>query len=232
MNQGIQIAIDGPVAAGKSTVARRLAERTGFIYVDTGAMYRAITLLALRHHLSFTDEAGLTQLVNQTQIDVRKPTEGEMDGRLSTVTIDGEDISWAIRTPEIAQHVATVAALKGVREALVKKQQQIAVNKNVVMEGRDITYVVLPDADLKIFLTGREEIRSERYYQKMINEGKQITKDQATKSLQDRDLLDKNREVSPLKILPGVWVLDTTTMTIDQVVDEIQNRITHISRKV
>lgn len=225
MNEYFQIAIDGPVASGKSSVARELSRRARFVYVDTGAMYRAVTLFALRSGVSVLDKERLVGLVRSLDIDVRMPEGEENDGRLSTVMVGDEDVSWEIRNPEVSSVVAKVASLPRVREVLVPKQRKIALEHDVVMEGRDITYVVLPDADLKIFLTAREDVRIERYYKMMAKESGGLTEEEAAELLKKRDELDTTREASPLRIVAGAWVLDTSDLTVSQVVDTIIEKV-------
>ncbi len=220
-----QIAIDGPVAAGKSTVARILAKTLNFTYVDTGAMYRAITLLSLRRGVRVDDENEVVRLLRKTEIDVRSPNEKENDGRLSTVLLNGEDVSWEIRNEEVSAVVAKVASLPKVREVLVEKQREIASNRDVVMEGRDITYVVLPEADLKIFLTAKQEVRVKRYFLKMKQTEPNLSLERAKELLVKRDELDRTRKTSPLKIVDGAWVVDTSELTIDQVVEKIADKV-------
>lgn len=227
-NIGFHIAIDGPVAAGKSTVSRRLAEKLGFLYIDTGAMYRAVTLAAQQQHLDINDEASLKELISQINLQVRLPTNDEQDGRQSTVLLDGTDVSWDIRKGAVNRDVATVAALPKVREALVPVQQRIAAGQNVVMEGRDITYVVLPKAQLKIYLDATMDVRVWRYQQARSSSEHTITQQEAKTWLQERDDTDKHRSASPLKIVPGVWVLDSTNLTIEQVVDQIADRANNL----
>ncbi len=225
MRTSFQIAIDGPVAAGKSTVARELAKKLNFVYVDTGAMYRAITLLVLEKGVAINNESAIVDLLKKTKIDVRSPRGEEVDGRLSTVLLNGKDVSWEIREPRVGAEVAKVASLPKVREVLVEKQRKIAAERKVVMEGRDITYVVLPQADLKIFLTAREEVRIERYFLKMKASNPDLTKEQARELLLQRDKLDKTRKTSPLKIVEGAWVLDTSDLSIPEVVDKIVEKV-------
>ncbi len=225
MRTSFQIAIDGPVAAGKSTVARELAKKLNFVYVDTGAMYRAITLLVLEKGVAINNESAIVDLLKKTKIDVRSPRGEEVDGRLSTVLLNGKDVSWEIREPRVGAEVAKVASLPKVREVLVEKQRKIAAERKVVMEGRDITYVVLPQADLKIFLTAREEVRIERYFLKMKASNPDLTKEQARELLLQRDKLDKTRKTSPLKIVEGTWVLDTSDLSIPEVVDKIVEKV-------
>lgn len=224
VNKPFQIAIDGPVAAGKSTAAQRLAVSLGFVYVDTGAMYRAVTLIAIERDISLDDEPGLIRLVDMIEIDVRPPNESELDGRTSTVLVDGRDVSWEIREEQVSRMVARVAAMPRVRDALVPKQQKIANQRNVVMEGRDITYVVLPNAQLKIFLDADEEVRAQRYYHKMRGQGARITREEAQRSLRERDELDRNREASPLRLVEGVWHFDSSDLSVDEVVEKIASR--------
>ncbi len=218
------IAIDGPVAAGKGTVARLVAERLGLLYVDTGAMYRMTALLALRNHIDFGDEAKIVELLSHTKMEMRNPTDEEKDGRLTTVLLDGEDVSWEIRTKEVSAASSKVAALQKVREYLVKKQQEIAVGKDVIMEGRDITYKVLPKANLKIYLTASTQTRAKRRHFEMQTRGQDITLEEVYKDLIERDQRDMERATDPLKIVDGAWVLDTSEMTIDQVIDTIAKK--------
>jgi cytidylate kinase len=215
------IALDGPVAAGKGTVARLVAQRLKFLYVDTGAMYRTTALLALNNNTDAADEDKVVALLNNCKMEMRNPTLEEQDGRLTTVLLNGEDVSWKIRTEEVGQNSSKVAALKKVRENLVHKQQQIAEGQNVIMEGRDITYKVLPDAQIKIFLTASDETRAKRRYLELQMRGKDITFEQVYNDLLERDKRDMERAVDPLQIVEGSWVLDTTQLTIEEVVELI-----------
>jgi cytidylate kinase len=232
LKQGFQIAIDGPVAAGKSTVARQVAERLGFVYVDTGAIYRALTLAAQRRGIAVNDEVTMTTLAHEVEIDVRLPNQDEQDGRQSTVTLDGEDVSWQIRKGKVNRDVAIVAALPQVRGVLVPLQQRIARGKDVVMEGRDITYVVLPDADIRIFLDAAEDVRVERYFHGRRAQEKGWSREEVRAWLQERDETDRNRHASPLKQVPGVWVLDTSGMTLEEVVSMIVRRVEELRGEV
>lgn len=225
MNNEFKIAIDGPVAAGKSTVARKVAEWLGFVYVDTGAIYRALTLAAIRQSVSMEDEEALAQLAKEVDIDVRLPNDHEQDGRQSTVMLNEEDVSWQIRGGDVTKHVPNVASYPKVRQILVGLQQKISKGKNVVMEGRDITYVVLPDANLKIFLDAGEDERIERYYLGRRAKEKGWTKEQVRDWLKERDDKDKSREASPLRLMSGVWRLDTGGLSIDDVVGEVVRKV-------
>lgn len=220
-----QVAIDGPVAAGKGTVARLVAQRLHFLYIDTGAMYRATALLALQHHVKLSDEAKIVQLLSQTQLELHTPTETEQDGRLITVVLDGEDVSWKIRTKEITASSSMVAMLAKVRACLVEMQQKIAQTQDVVMEGRDISYRVLPTAQLKIYLDASAESRAKRRHFELQTRGEDVTFEKVYESLLQRDHQDMTRAADPLKITEGAWVLDTTTLSIEEVVDIIVARV-------
>ncbi len=224
----LQIAVDGPVAAGKGSVARLVAQRLKMLYIDTGAMYRMVALLAKRHNIELSSESELTELIKQTKMEMRNPTEDELDGRLITVLMDGEDVSWAIRTEEVGVDAAKVAALAKVRATLVEKQQLIAANQDVVMEGRDITYKVLPNAQLKIFLTASPETRAKRRLLGLQSRGHDVTFEQVYQDLLDRDKLDTERAADPLKVVEGAWVLDTSNLNIDEVVELITERAKHL----
>lgn len=219
-----QIAIDGPVAAGKGTVSRLVAERLNFLYVDTGAMYRVTAFLALQHSVEYTDVQGLVSILKQTDIQMHNPTKEELDGRLTTVLLNSEDVSWKIRTEEVGNGASKVAQIKEVREILVEKQQLIASSQNVVMEGRDITYRVLPDAQLKIYLTGKDFVRANRRHLQLQMRGNDVNFDEVFIDLKERDNLDMTREADPLKIVPEAWILDTSDLTIRQVVEMIVSK--------
>lgn len=224
-NSPIQVAIDGPVAAGCSTVARLTAQRLDFLYVDTGAMYRTAALISLRAGIDLEDEATVTELVKKHQIELSQPSKEEQDGRLITVLLDGEDVSWAIRTDEVSKNSAVVAKYPGLRQVLVKKQQQLAAKNNVVMEGRDITYKVLPDAQVKIFLTADQEIRARRRRKQEQSRGKDVTFEEIYQELKARDENDMNRSVDPLQIVPEAKVVDTSQMSINQAVEVIVREV-------
>lgn len=220
-----QIAVDGPVAAGKGTTCRIVADRLGILYVDTGAMYRAAALIAQREGIEFNNEAKLVPLIHEAHISLSVPTDDELDGRLITVKLGDEDVSWKIRTEEVGQSAAQVAQLAGVRKALVAKQQLIASQQDVIMEGRDITTVVLPDANLKIFLTANDTIRAKRRHFQLISQGKDVTFEQIHSELQARDKRDMERDNDPLTIVPEAWVIDTSDLSIDQTARMIVERV-------
>lgn len=220
-DKNFQIAIDGPVGVGSSTTAKLVAEKLGFIFIDTGAMYRAVTYLAMTKLGSVEDEVSIVSLLKKSSIKVVQPEGEKKDGRLITILLNDEDISWKIRTEEISRNVPTVAAMPKVREVLVSIQQDIAKENNVVMEGRDITSKVLPQADLKIYLTADEKERAERKYRQLLTKSEVISYDQVLVDLKKRDETDMNRETDPLTIVEDAWVLDTTKLNIDEVVNMI-----------
>lgn len=223
----LHIAIDGPVAAGKGTVARLAAQRLGVLYVDTGAMYRVTALIALRNNvdpIDATNEPQIVELLRSSKIEMRNPRTEEQDGRLTTVLLNGEDVSWEIRTEQVSNNSSKVAALKGVREHLVEKQQQIAADQDVVMEGRDITYKVLPNANLKIYLTASPETRAKRRHFELQRRGQDISFEEVYDDLRQRDERDMNRDVDPLKIAEDAWVLDSSNLDIEEVVELIVER--------
>ncbi len=226
MEKYFRIAIDGPVSAGKGTVSRLVAERLGFLYVDTGAMYRVAAFLAKKNEVPFTEEQKIIELITASQLDMKNPEEHEKDGRLITVILNGEDVSWAIRTEEISAGASEVSKLAGVRKTLVEKQQIIAENKDVVMEGRDITYRVLPDADLKIFLTASQTVRAKRRSLQLQTRGEDISFEEVLEDLIKRDKQDTERHADPLKIVDDALVVDTSDLSILQVVDLIEQKVT------
>lgn len=215
------IAIDGPVSAGKGTVSRLVAEKLGFLYVDTGAMYRMTALLCKNKGVDLAQEAEVVKLVTAAKMEMRNPTEAEKDGRLTTVILDGEDVSWKIRTEEISANASKVAALGEVRKVLVHKQQEIAAGQNVIMEGRDITYRVLPQAQLKIYLTADIRTRAERRHLQLQMRGEAVTLAEVEAEIIERDKRDTTRTADPLQITPDAWVVDTSHLEIEAVVDLI-----------
>lgn len=225
MSRPFHIAIDGPVAAGKGTVSRLVADRLQVLYVDTGAMYRVVALLSQRNNVDLSDEPAVVALLEKTHIDMRNPQGTEKDGRLTTVLLNDEDVSWAIRTEEVSKGASVVAQLPEVRKVLVEKQKQIAQSKDVVMEGRDITYRVLPDAQLKIFLTASDTVRARRRHLQVLTKGEDVSFEQVFTELVKRDKQDMTRSVDPLKIVPDAWVIDTSDLAIGQVVDLIVAKV-------
>lgn len=225
------IAIDGPVAAGKGTVSRLVADRLNLMYVDTGAMYRMTALLAVENDVDFEDDDKIAELINKSYMDMSQPTEEEKDGRPITVTLDGEDVSWKIRTEQISWGASVVSTHPKVRKILVKKQQHIAKNKDVIMEGRDITYKVLPNADIKIYLTANDKVRAQRRHVQMLIKGEDVPLEQILADLKKRDLQDMSRKADPLRATSDAEIIDTSDMTIEQVVDLIVEKADDLRRK-
>lgn len=220
MKKTFQIAIDGPVAAGKGTVAKLVAGRLACLYVDTGAIYRSLTLMAMRSGINWESEEAMTTFVYDKQplVELSVPSEQEKDGRLSTVKVAGEDISWLIRTEEISHAVGVVAQYKKVREYVTERARAIAGEQNVVMEGRDITSVILPEAQLKIYMDADAMERARRRHKELLTRGEDITIEKVYEELMSRDERDKRENL--IKV-PGVWVLDTTKMSIEDVAEAI-----------
>ncbi|PUU94543.1 (d)CMP kinase [Halanaerobium sp.] len=202
------VAIDGPGGAGKSTIARLLAQKLNYLHLDTGAMYRAVTLAALREDIDFNQQEKLIELARK--IDISFDQKGE-------ILLDGENVSEEIRKAEVNKHVSQTAAVKGVRDVLVKKQQQLAQNNKVVMDGRDITTVVLPEADHKFFLTASLEERARRRYQEVRSKNKDADFEKIKESIARRDKMDSEREHSPLKKAEDAVLVDTINLSIDEV---------------
>jgi cytidylate kinase len=213
------IAIDGPAASGKSTIGGLLAERLGYIYFDTGVMYRAVTWAVLVRGMSIKDEAGVTKLAEQLQIDIVRPTMD--DGRQYTVLADGQDVTWAIRSPEVDRGVSPVSAYRGVRAALTAQQRRIGHRGQIVMVGRDIGTVVLPDADLKIYLDATQDERVERRYRERVSRGDPADYCVVVDSVRRRDKIDSGRALAPLRPADDAVVIDTTPLDIDQVLDKV-----------
>ncbi len=205
------IAIDGPVGSGKSTLARRVAALLGYVYVDTGAMYRAIALKALRNSVPLDAGEALAALAGGTRIDLRAH-----DGA-QQVLLDGEDVTAAIRTPEVAQAASKVALVPGVRQVLVAEQRRAGREGGVVMEGRDIGSVVFPDAELKIFLTASPEVRAERRWREHQQKGEAVDLARTLEEIHERDRRDQERSSSPLVRAKDAVAVDSTAMEPEEV---------------
>jgi cytidylate kinase len=213
------IAIDGPAASGKSTIGGRLAERLGYIYFDTGVMYRAVTWAALARGIAIEDEVNVTTLAEQLQIDVLRPTRD--DGRQYTVLADGQDVTWDIRKPEVDRGVSPVSTYRGVRAALTAQQRRIGRKGQIVMVGRDIGTVVLPDADLKIYLDATQDERVERRYREVVARGEPADYCVVVDSVRRRDKIDSGRVLAPLRPADDAVVIDTTPLDIEEVLDRV-----------
>jgi cytidylate kinase len=214
------IAIDGPAASGKSTLAYLLAKQLGYLYLDTGVMYRAVTLAVIQEGLDLEDEAAITQLAKKVKIDVRTAT--IEDGRTNDIFLDGKDITWQIRQPEVEAHVSKISAYAGVRTAMMVQQRNIASRGRVVMVGRDIGTVVCPEAGLKIYLDASVEERARRRYLEVIARGEKADYENILASMRRRDAIDSTRAVAPLKPAEDAVVICSDGITVEQVLTKVK----------
>lgn len=214
---GLTIAIDGPAGSGKSTVARRVAAMLGYLYLDSGAMYRAVALKALERNISLGDDAQLEALARETHVGLKAPTaEQEAAGLKNRVFLDGREVTEAIRTGEVAQAASRLATIAGVREVLVAEQQRAGQGGGVVMEGRDIGTVVFPNAELKIFLEASPEVRAQRRWREHQEKGENLTLLEVLREVHERDKRDRERTVSPLVKAKDAVLVDNTAMGIEE----------------
>jgi cytidylate kinase len=210
------IAIDGPAGAGKSTIAKGLAKELSYIYIDTGAMYRAVAYQALQQGIAADDAQALTKLAAESEIDMR------VEGGENRILLNGEDVTAEIRLPEVGAMASPVSAIGGVREHLVAQQRRLAARGNVVMDGRDIGTVVLPDADCKIFLTASLDERVMRRYTELKAKGLNTTPEEVKNDIETRDYRDSHRENSPLRQADDAVYLDSTGLGIDEVLAKVR----------
>lgn len=211
----IKIAIDGPAGSGKSTTARLVAARLGYLYIDSGAMYRAVTLKAIREGIPTDDAERVAELARKIHIDFKQ------DDSRTIVLLDGEDVSDAIRLPEVNYQINPVAANPQVRKILVEKQKNLGKSGGVVMDGRDIGTVVFPDAELKVFMKASAEERAKRRHRELLERGEQISLADVLEEIRIRDQADTTRAHGPLKKAPDAIEIDTTHLTIAQQVEKI-----------
>jgi cytidylate kinase len=214
------IAIDGPAASGKTTIGQMLAEHLGYLFLDTGSMYRAVTLAALQRGIDVLDEEAVISLTRRLAMTVLPPGK-HSDGRLYTVMLDGQDVTWELRQPDVDNNVSQVSLYAGVREGLVKRQQAIAAEGKVVMVGRDIGTVVLPEATLKLYIIASPEERALRRWQERKARGLSPDFDQIHSDILRRDLIDGNRKYSPMRPAADAIIIDTTGRTPQAVLDQI-----------
>ena len=207
----MQIAIDGPAGAGKSTIAKLVAKKLGITYLDTGAMYRAVTLAVKKQGGDFNDQEEMIQIAKESEIAL-------LDQR---VFLNGEDVTDAIRTPEISKHTSDVAPVAEIRDILVEEQRRIAKGTSVIMDGRDIGTVVLPEADYKFYLDADAAVRAERRYKELLEKGTDQTLEDIKRDIIQRDYNDMHRQSSPLVKADDAVVIDSTSMKIDEVVETI-----------
>lgn len=215
MKKVYNIAVDGPAGAGKSTIARSVAEKLNFVYVDTGAMYRAMALHFLRNGIPAADEAAISKSAEEVDVTI------SYENGMQQVILNGENVSGLIRRPEVSSMASAVSIYMPVRRKLVELQKNLASKENVIMDGRDIGTCVLPHADLKIYLTASSQVRAKRRYEELTEKGEECSLKNIESDIIERDYRDMNREHSPLKQAEDAVLVDTSAMTIPQVVDRI-----------
>jgi cytidylate kinase len=217
------VAIDGPAASGKSTLGKKLAEELDYLYFDTGVMYRAVTWLALENGVPIEDEAGVTKLAENCEIDIRPATRD--DGRDNDVLVDGIEVTWEIRSPQVDSNVSPVSAYPGVRAALTAQQRRIGLRGRVVMVGRDIGTVVLPEAELKIYLDASAEERARRRFKQLCERGVRANYEDILAALRQRDQIDSTRDVAPLQAAPDAAVVESDDLDAQGVLERVMAMI-------
>jgi cytidylate kinase len=218
----ISVAIDGPAGAGKSTLSRRLAESLGYIYVDTGAMYRAVGLKLIRNGVDCSDETKVSKVLETTKVEIAYEDGAQI------VLLDGENVNGLIRTPEVSMMASKCSALPVVRAFLLNMQRNLAKENNVVMDGRDIGTVVLPNAQVKIFLTASVEARSKRRYDELVLKGENVTLEEVTADVIKRDYNDTNREIAPLKPSETSVIVDTTEINFEDSLELLKKTVKNV----
>ena len=219
------IAIDGPAASGKSTTAKLVAEKLGYVYVDTGAMYRAMTLKVLKEKIDINDAEQIGKLAEQTSIRL------ERDNSSLKVFLDGEDVTKEIRSRRITNAVSAVSSIKKVREVMVREQRRMGVEGGIVLEGRDIGTVVFPDADVKIYMVANAEERARRRQQELTQQGIRVKFDKLIHEIKERDRKDSSRNLSPLRKADDAFLLDTSNLTVKQQVEFIITKTKEVFSK-
>jgi cytidylate kinase len=219
MHHATIIAIDGPAASGKSTVGKKLADALGYLFFDSGVMYRAVTLAALQRAVPVTDEAAITALAEQVEIDVRPPS--VQDERSSDILLNGMDVTWEIRLPEVDENVSLVSTYPGVRRALTSQQRRVASRGSVVMVGRDIGTVVFPEADLKVYLDASVQQRAQRRYDEIRQRGEPADYQEILSAMRKRDRIDSTRLIAPLRPADDATIIQSDRMAIDEVVSRV-----------
>ena len=216
----IKLAIQGPAGSGKSTVAKKVAEALGIPYIDTGAMYRALTYSAIKNNIEWDDDEGLIVLASKTEVELKKSIEGELQ-----VFVDGENVTQQIRTPELTKEVHHIAASPGIRQVMAAMQRVLADKEGGVLEGRDIGTVVFPETRYKFFLDADFKVRVDRRFEQLKSKGADISWDELARDQKQRDERDRTRKIAPLKQAEDALVIDTTPLTINQVVGKITSSI-------
>jgi CMP/dCMP kinase len=222
----INIAIDGPAGAGKSTVARKVALQLAFVYVDTGAMYRVIAWLAIQHGFASANEDSLELLTTQSEIHFEQSPDGLLDA-----FVNGRKMGSELRTPEVSTLVSKISVFPKIRQKLTDWQRDFAKSYSVVMDGRDIGTVVLPHAQVKIFLTANIEERARRRFEELRNKGFEVSISELMTSIQERDARDSNRDVAPLKPADDAIIIDTSGKSVDRVVDEVLELVRQVTHE-
>jgi cytidylate kinase len=217
------IALDGPAGAGKSSICSVVARELGYLFVDTGAFYRAVTLAAIQTNLIEADDAALIELAGHLNLDI-VPNQVN-DGREYTILLDGHDATWAIRQPAVDSHVSRVAAIGGVRDVLNKRYRELAQRGNVIMAGRDIGTVVLPDADLKIYLDASDEARAERRYQQRLAAGQEANYEDILAAMRARDQYDSQRQIAPMRRASDAIYLLTDKFAVEEAIAQVKQII-------
>lgn len=221
---GLVIAIDGPAAVGKSTMGKIIARELGFLYIDTGAIYRAITWKVLKKNIDIYDEDTISNLVSNTHITIERKNRNSLKGYYN-IFIDGEDVTEEIRSPEIDQNVSQIAKLPKIRKQLIYLQRKLAKKGNIIMEGRDIGSIILPQADIKLYFTASEEERIKRRYKELIDKGYNIDYKEVKKQIVQRDEIDSKRKYAPLIKVKDAILIDSTEKNIEEVKDKILKTI-------
>ncbi len=226
-NQKIIIAVDGHSSCGKSTLSKQLASRLKYKYIDTGAMYRAVTLYALRNNLITSNEVEKHKLIRELE-NIEITFEYNPNSNNSDTFLNGENVENEIRRMQVSENVSHVATIKEVRQAMVILQQHMGVDGGIVMDGRDIGTVVFPQAELKVFLTASAQVRAKRRFDEMKEKGEEIPFETILKNVEKRDFIDSNREESPLLKAPDAIVLDNSNLTREQQLNQVLNWVTEI----
>ncbi len=216
-----KIAIDGPAASGKTTIAKKIAMRLGYLFFDTGVMYRAVTWFVIENHIDIENINAISKSIEKIDIDVRNSSVS--DGRSCDVFVNGTDVTWAIRAQNVDMYVSRIAAIADVRKALSKQQRRIGLRGSIVMAGRDIGTVVLPEAELKIYLDACVDVRAKRRYLELLEQGKGISYEVILNGLKERDREDSTRSVAPLKPAADAVIINTDHMDQEQVVESIMS---------
>jgi cytidylate kinase len=218
------IAIDGPAASGKSTLGELLAKELGYLYFDTGVMYRAVTWAALQQNIPIEDEAAVTALAERIQIDVRPPSKN--DGRAYDVWVNDRDVTWDIRTAEVEANVSLVSSYRGVRRALTLQQRRIGARGRVVMVGRDIGTVVFPEAEVKIYLVASVEERARRRFEELRSRGEAADYKEILEAMRKRDDFDASRQIAPMRPADDAYMIDTDGLSIEEVLKQVMCLLT------